>query len=134
VDVAIDFGSWIRKNSAEDGVIRLKSCDISYALGNRAASAQHWRRHLELRRLANELQSTGEMLLAEVEIAVREVNAAAREVGHSVEASQQISTVPLPASTLAWPPFPDTGAGLSIQSVRADSLRTGVVSTGVSRL
>jgi outer membrane protein TolC len=49
-------------------------------LGNRAARARHWRRQLEVRRLANELQSTTELLLAEVEIAVREVNATAREV------------------------------------------------------
>jgi outer membrane protein TolC len=49
-------------------------------LGNRAARARFWRRQLEVRRLANELESTVEMLTAEVEIAVREVTATAREV------------------------------------------------------
>jgi len=49
-------------------------------LGNRAARARYWRRQLEVRRLANELESTTEMLTAEVEIAVREVGATAREV------------------------------------------------------
>ncbi|HEX9853561.1 MAG TPA: TolC family protein [Woeseiaceae bacterium] len=49
-------------------------------LHNRAASARLSRRRLELRQLSSQLQSTTEILKAEVEVAVREVNTAYGEM------------------------------------------------------
>ena len=48
-------------------------------LGNRAANARQRRRQLEVRQLANDLQATTDLLLAEVEVAVREVHTSAQK-------------------------------------------------------
>lgn len=60
--------------------------NFDMALGNRIAEIRHQRRRLEARQLINQLRTTIETILLEVQVAVREIDTAYREVKSKYQA------------------------------------------------
>ncbi|VAX09910.1 hypothetical protein MNBD_GAMMA26-1451 [hydrothermal vent metagenome] len=74
------MGDAVDRQFDEGGPSYYAGVIIDIPLGNQTAKARHQRRRLEVRQLTNQLRTTVETLLLEVQVSVREVNTARQQV------------------------------------------------------
>ncbi|MEM7455661.1 MAG: TolC family protein [Planctomycetota bacterium] len=96
------------------------SIGLNYELpvGNRASSARHTRRRLEMRQLKNQYATTLATVQLEVEVAVREVQTSSREMFAKAEA-MNARAAQLEALTRRWQELPgeDVTASLALENL-----------------
>ncbi|MEZ6058352.1 MAG: TolC family protein, partial [Planctomycetaceae bacterium] len=102
-------------------------------LGNRAASARHTRRHLELRQMQSRYRSTTESIKVEVEVAVREVETAYGEMLAKYE-QMLAANAEVDSIESRWKHLPgmDGNAGLILDQLLRAQERLTAAETGFS--